>query len=146
MTERERLDLYTSIVPNERQLTIQQMPFYAFIHYSLNTFTGREWGSGKVNTKEGFFKDGKAKPFTEKDFRFTNKNGCVYAFQMKPTAGSSVIIKEFKEIAEDMLINSVTLLETGEKLSFEQNKKHIEIKLNSRLSTNLPVCFKIEIG
>lgn len=106
----------------------------------------RVFGEGKVNAKEGFFKDGKAKPFTEKDFRFTYKNGCVYAFQMKPTAGGSVIIKEFKEIAEDMLINSVTLLETGEKLSFERNKKHMEIKLNSRLSTNLPVCFKIEIG
>ena len=47
MTEQERLDLYTSIVPNERQLAIQQMPFYGFIHYSLNTFTGKEWGSVK---------------------------------------------------------------------------------------------------
>ena len=47
MTEDERLDLYTSIVPNERQLKIQQMPFYAFIHYGPNTFTNREWGKGK---------------------------------------------------------------------------------------------------
>lgn len=47
MTEQKRIDLYTSIVPNERQLKIQQMPFYAFIHYSVNTFTGKEWGSGK---------------------------------------------------------------------------------------------------
>ncbi len=46
MTENERLELYTSIVPNERQLKIQQMPFYAFIHYGMNTFTGREWGKG----------------------------------------------------------------------------------------------------
>ena len=47
MTENERINLYTSIVPNERQLKIQQMPFYAFIHYGLNTFTGNEWGKGK---------------------------------------------------------------------------------------------------
>ncbi len=47
MTEDERLDFYTSIVPNERQLKIQQMPFYAFIHYGPNTFTNREWGKGK---------------------------------------------------------------------------------------------------
>lgn len=47
MTENERLKLYTSIVPNERQLKIQQMPFYAFVHYGPNTFTGREWGMGK---------------------------------------------------------------------------------------------------
>ena len=49
MTQEERINLYTSTVPNERQLSIQQMPFYAFIHYSINTFTGKEWGSGKEN-------------------------------------------------------------------------------------------------
>ena len=45
----DRLDLYTSIVPNRRQLIIQDMKYYAFIHYGVNTFTNREWGSGKEN-------------------------------------------------------------------------------------------------
>lgn len=43
----DRLDLYTSIVPNRRQLIIQDMKYYAFIHYGVNTFTNREWGNGK---------------------------------------------------------------------------------------------------
>lgn len=43
----DRLELYTSIVPNRRQLIIQDMKYYAFIHYTVNTFTNREWGSGK---------------------------------------------------------------------------------------------------
>ncbi|MCM1364355.1 MAG: alpha-L-fucosidase [Faecalibacterium sp.] len=47
MTEQERLDIYTSIVPNERQLMIQDIKFYAFVHYTVNTFTGKEWGDGK---------------------------------------------------------------------------------------------------
>lgn len=47
MTDDERLKLYLSVVPNERQLAMEQMPFYAFIHYGMNTFTGREWGNGK---------------------------------------------------------------------------------------------------
>lgn len=42
-----RLDLYTSIVPNRRQLIIQDMKYYAFVHYGINTFTNREWGDGK---------------------------------------------------------------------------------------------------
>ncbi|MCL2023515.1 MAG: alpha-L-fucosidase [Oscillospiraceae bacterium] len=42
-----RLALYTSILPNERQLIVQDMKFYAFVHYTVNTFTGREWGDGK---------------------------------------------------------------------------------------------------
>lgn len=47
MTEQERIDLYTSIVPNERQLRIQEMKYYAFVHYTVNTFTNKEWGNGK---------------------------------------------------------------------------------------------------
>ncbi|MGN0569711.1 MAG: alpha-L-fucosidase [Candidatus Fimenecus sp.] len=43
----DRLDLYTSIVPNRRQLIIQDMKYYAFVHYGMNTFTNREWGNGK---------------------------------------------------------------------------------------------------
>ena len=42
-----RLDMYTSIVPNHRQLIIQEMKYYAFIHYGINTFTDKEWGNGR---------------------------------------------------------------------------------------------------
>ena len=45
--DNKRLDIYTNIVPNRRQLIIQEMKYYAFIHYGINTFTDREWGTGK---------------------------------------------------------------------------------------------------
>jgi len=34
------------VVPSKRQLALQQMEFYAFVHYTVNTFTGKEWGDG----------------------------------------------------------------------------------------------------
>ncbi len=32
--------------PTENQLRWQEMEMYAFIHYSLNTYTDQEWGFG----------------------------------------------------------------------------------------------------
>ncbi len=34
------------IVPSPRQLALQQMEFYAFVHFTVNTFTDKEWGDG----------------------------------------------------------------------------------------------------
>jgi len=34
-------------VPSERQLTYEKMEFFCFIHFTVNTFTGSEWGDGK---------------------------------------------------------------------------------------------------
>ncbi len=41
----------TEIRPSERQLALQQTEFYAFIHFSVNTFTNREWGDGAENPR-----------------------------------------------------------------------------------------------
>lgn len=33
-------------VPHERQMKWNETEFYAFFHYGMNTYTGREWGNG----------------------------------------------------------------------------------------------------
>ncbi len=38
-------------LPNENQLRWQDMEMYAFIHYSLNTYTDKEWGFGNEDLK-----------------------------------------------------------------------------------------------
>ena len=103
----------------------------------------KQFGEGKVNNEGGFFKDNDEKKFTEKDFRFTYKDGYLYAFQLRPD-GKDIKIKALhKRVPHDFLINSVTLLETGEKLEFERNEKEAVIK--NSFKSDKPICLKIEI-
>lgn len=48
----EEVARYISVVPNENQLTLQEYPFYAFIHFGMNTANCREWGTAVESVKD----------------------------------------------------------------------------------------------
>lgn len=37
------------VVPHKRQVEFQQLEFYSFVHFTVNTFTDKEWGDGTEN-------------------------------------------------------------------------------------------------
>ena len=38
--------VYANVKPSQRQIDWQELEFYSFIHFGVNTMTGSEWGSG----------------------------------------------------------------------------------------------------
>ena len=46
LTDAENTPAPVFPVPSDRQLKWNETEFYAFFHYGMNTYTGREWGNG----------------------------------------------------------------------------------------------------
>lgn len=50
-SEEEIIRKAANIVPTPRQLRWQQLELTGFFHFGMNTFTGKEWGTGKEDPK-----------------------------------------------------------------------------------------------
>ena len=104
----------------------------------------RTFGEGTVNAEAGFFKDNDEKPFTDRDFRFTCKNGALYAFQMSPA--KTVKIRSLAKRREhDFLIESVSSLSVPIE-NWTRTEEGLEISLRDLPAgalEGLPVCFRI---
>ena len=50
--ESEEVDRLISVLPSEKQLDYLELEYYNFIHFGMNTMTGKEWGTGKESPSD----------------------------------------------------------------------------------------------
>lgn len=104
-----------------------------------------QYKEGDSVIASGTFADSGEVQYTAADYRFTYKGGYVYAYWMRPEV-SDAKIKAFRtEPMRGLLVDKVTLLSTGEELSFERNDEEMIIKASESFKSDMPVCFKIKL-
>lgn len=109
------------------------------------TVPWKTFGEGPVNVKEGFFMDGEEKGYTPEDLRFTYKAGSVYVFQLCPD-GQDVTVRSLPiHPFGDPGIETVRLLGSDDALAWTRDEEGIHIRIPEDVSTEFPLCFKIDL-
>jgi len=92
-------------------------------------YGSRPWqrfGEGPTQVAAGTMQDTKTKPYTPEDFRFTKRDGHLYAIEMEwPATGQAVI----RSVTPSMKVRKVTLLSTGATMAFHQKADGLHLEL-----------------
>ena len=109
-----------------------------------------QFGEGPTQIVEGTFKDSERKSFTSEDFRFTWKNGTLYAFVMKYPPSGKIVIPSLKEIKSgetryNFDIESIRVLGYPNKVTFNNDETGLCLTVEGEIKTEYPVGFAIKI-
>lgn len=114
-------------------------------------FGSRPWkiyGEGEVVTTNGSFRENEKlqSALSEKDIRFTQKDGKLYAFVLGFPSTKDVVIKALGKNSPQMngkRVKSVRMLGTSQKISFRQTNENLTITMPDVENTGMTICFEI---
>ena len=133
-------------VPEEVQSVLREIGSWLKIN-GEGIYGTRPWkiyGEGPTKIVEGAFHDTDAQPFTARDFRFTTKNGALYAFELGwPSDGEAVIRSLVADQIEGRKISAVSLLGSASPLSFDSQADGLHIRLPVQPPGKYAYCFQI---
>ena len=90
--------------------------------------------------------DNEEKLFTSKDYRFTYKNGYLYAFCMRPDSEIFAIDSLRIKGERDIVTGTVEVLGDHSVTGVKRDGKCLTITLDKKPESDKPVCFKIEMS
>ena len=107
------------------------------------------FGEGSTNAKKGSFTDGAAIEYTTEDFRFTYKDGVIYAFCMKYPESGELTIKTFAKSHTNIggfAIKDISILGWNAAVTYRRDEEGLYIRAGANIITEYPVCLKIALG
>jgi alpha-L-fucosidase len=114
-------------------------------------FGSRPWkiyGEGEIVTTNGDFHANEKlqSALGEKDIRFTQNNGRLYAFVLGFPSAKEVVIKALGRKSPQMngkRVNNVRMLGTSQKITFRQTNESLTITMPDVENTGKTICFEI---
>jgi len=104
----------------------------------------RVFGEGPTKVVEGAFHDTETASYTPQDFRFTTKDGVLYAVELAwPENGEAVIHSLVAGQAGERPVESIELLGLDSKLTFDQRSDGLHIQVPKRPQGNYAYAFRI---
>jgi len=96
--------------------------------------------------KVGNFNEGKGKPFTANDVRFTTKDGVLYMIELG-VPKNDLQIKSLGSAAKllDKPIGDITLLGSDEKVQWSQDADKLTIKAPAKSPNGIALVYKISL-
>ncbi len=140
-------------IDSDEQAVLEDIATWMKINHE-SIFGSRPWtvlGEGPALaaaaplTAQGF-NEGKGKPFTAADIRFTRKDNLVYCFLLGCPAQRDVIIHSLGETAVHMKgkkIEQISLLGGSGNLAWAQTEQGLRVEMPSQLPSNIAVVLKI---
>ena len=104
------------------------------------------FAEGDVYAESGCFKDNDEKAYTVADFRFTDRGGALYAFQMRPDGKEARITTLAERGMRDFVISHVELLGCEQKLQYRRDSSGLRVDVPAGVDVSKPICFKIHFA
>ncbi len=107
----------------------------------------RIYGEGPTEVSGGSFHDTNTQTYTAKDFRFTTKGGVLYAIEMSwPSTGEAVIHSIGTGAIGEQRVDSVELLGSDAKLSFQEKPDGLHIQIPKQAPGKFAYAYRIRFA
>lgn len=136
-------------IPDEVQQVLRDVGSWLKVNGDA-IYGTRPWkiyGEGPTQVSEGAFHDTDTRPYTPEDYRFTTKDGVLYAIELGWPAQPEAVIHSIRaSVAGEQPVESIELLGSDGKLQFRQQDDGLHIQLPAQAPGKFAYAFRIRFA
>lgn len=134
-------------IPDEDQAILKEIGAWLKVNGEA-IYGTRPWkvfGEGPTEVKAGYFTDSEEKTFTEKDFRFTQKDETLFVTSLTEPKGPLLVKSLATNLTlTDKKVTNVTLM-NGDSIEWAQDENGLSMTPPKDLPSRHAVCFKVTL-